>query len=139
MTSPQSNECIFCGIVDGTVPAWRVLETDEAVAFFDVNPVCEYHTLVVPKAHRADLFEASEAEVLGVMAAVKRVCDLYSSKLGLRDCQVICSSGRAAQQDVFHLHFHVIPRRQEDGKDLAFSLSPEVRARFDQLLERVAP
>lgn len=117
--------------------AWRVLETEDAVAFFDANPVCEYHTLVVPKRHCADLLAASEAEVRGTMGAVKRVCELYRAKLGFRDFQVICSSGRAAQQEVFHLHFHVVPRHEGDGKDVTFSFAPEVRAAFDVLLEKV--
>jgi histidine triad (HIT) family protein len=123
--------------VEGTVNAWRVLETEDAVAFFDANPVCEYHTLVVPKSHCTDLLDASEAEARATIEVVKRVCELYRAKLGLQDFQVICSSGRAAQQDVFHLHFHVIPRHEGDGKDLTFSFAPEVRAAFDELLGKV--
>lgn len=137
MNPAESEDCVFCAIVRGDAPAWCVLETDEAVAFFDRRPVCAWHTLVVPKRHCRDLLDVHARDLEAVIGAVREVCALYRERLGLRDFQVICSSGAAAQQDVFHLHFHVIPRMPGDGKDLAFDLSPEVPEQFDALLERL--
>ncbi|MEE4300650.1 MAG: HIT domain-containing protein [Pseudomonadales bacterium] len=137
MSVAEEEDCVFCAIVRGEAQAWRVLETDGALAFFDRQPVCAYHTLVVPKRHRRDLLDADASDLEAVIAAVRAVCELYRERLGLQDFQVICSSGAAAQQDVFHLHFHVIPRAPGDGKDLAFDFAPDVPERFDALLERV--
>lgn len=131
------DDCIFCRIVRGELPSSRVLETDAALAFLDLNPVNPYHTLVVPKRHRRDLSDATAADLADVTAAVKAVLDLYADRLGIDQCQVVCSSGPDAQQDVFHLHFHVIPRHADDGADLQFRTRPELQAEFRALLERL--
>jgi len=129
--------CIFCEIVAGRAPAWRVHETEHALAFFDVNPVCPYHTLVVSKQHYAGLFDVPPDELSAVMGAVKDVVDLYHAKLGLDHVQLVQSTGREAQQDVFHLHVHIVPRRRGDGLDIHWSTHPELRSAFDQFLARL--
>ncbi len=126
--------CVFCEIVAGRAPAWRVHETAHALAFFDVNPVGPYHTLVVPKRHYVGLFDVPRDQFLAVMEAVKDVVDLYHAKLGLENVQLVQSTGRQAQQDVFHLHVHVVPRRRGDGLDIHWSTHPELRSAFDQFL-----
>lgn len=131
------NDCIFCRIVSGDAPAWKVLETDLAYAFLDIHPVAEYHALVIPKRHARDIFEISREDLLGVSSAVKDVVDLYCDKLGLRNVQVVNSSGAEAQQDVFHLHVHVVPRRLGDGQDVNWTTYPEMTERFDELLNRL--
>lgn len=133
----MKEDCVFCQIVNGDIESSKVFENDFAYAFFDTNPVSEYHTLVVPKSHCTDVFDASEKHLNDVISAVKHVIDLYSHKLGIENVQVINSSGRAAQQDVFHLHFHIIPRRKGDGQDIAYSYRPELRDRFEELLHRL--
>jgi histidine triad (HIT) family protein len=129
--------CVFCRIVEGVEPSWKVLEDERSLAFLDIHPVSEFHTLVIPKAHHADLFGVPERVALDVLHAVKQVLALFESKLGLRDVQVHCNSGAAAQQDVFHVHFHVIPRWPDDGLDVHRATHPEWRSRFDVLLERL--
>lgn len=121
----------------GEAASWKVYETDSAYAFLDINPVTEYHTLVIPKQHAADLFDVSEADLLGVMSALKQVIDLYRERLGLQNLQVVCSSGAEAQQDVFHLHFHIVPRRRGDGQDVKWTTSPALRERFDAMIARL--
>ena len=133
--SEAEADCIFCRIVRGEVPCAKVLETDTVLAFLDVNPVNPYHTLVIPKRHVRDLFDATPEDVADVTAAVKTIADRYRDRLGIDQCQIVSSSGADAQQDVFHLHFHVIPRHADDGADLAFRTRPELREEFDALLE----
>jgi len=129
--------CIFCEIVAGRAPAWRVHETAQALAFFDVNPVGPYHTLVVPKRHYAGLFDVPRDQLLAVTEAVKDVVDLYHAKLGLENIQLVQSTGCQAQQDVFHLHVHIVPRQRGDGQDIHWVTHPELRPQFDHLLERL--
>ena len=89
-------DCIFCQIVRGTAPSWKVYESDAAYASLDIHPVSEYHTLVIPKRHYTNLFDVAERDLLGVMSALKHVVDLYHDRLGLCNVQVVCSSGRGA-------------------------------------------
>lgn len=129
------DDCIFCRVAAGTAQSWKVYESDFAYAFLDVNPVNEYHTLVIPRRHYADVFDAPAEVLIHVVLALKRVVDLYRDKLGIENVQIVNSSGAEAQQDVFHLHFHVVPRHEGDGQDVKWTPRPEMRERFDELLE----
>ena len=71
------------------------------------------------------------------MSALKHVVDLYHDRLGLCNAQVVCSSGAEAQQDVFHLHFHIVPRHEGDGQDVRWKTHPEMQDRFDAMLARL--
>ena len=71
------------------------------------------------------------------MSALKYVVDLYRSRLGIKHLQVVSSSGSEAQQDVFHLHFHIVPRHTGDGQDVKWARHPEMRERFDGQLARL--
>lgn len=131
------DDCIFCRIVRGEAPSWPVYQTDDAYAFLDINPVNAYHTLIIPKRHSVNMLDVPEADLLGVMKAVKHVVDLYRDRLGMRNLQVVCSSGAEAQQDVFHLHYHIVPRHEGDGQNVRWTTHPEMRAQFDDMLARL--
>jgi len=131
------DDCIFCKIVEGKAKSWKVYENEGIYAFLDVNPVNEYHTLIVPKKHYESIFDISENELREVMAVVKKLATLFNSKLGIRNVQIINSSGPEAQQDVFHFHVHLVPREQGDNQDIQWSTHPEWVKKFDQLLEKL--
>ncbi len=127
-------QCVFCQVAAGKARSWKVCETEHAYAFLDIHPVSEYHTLVIPKRHFTNILDVPNAELLHLMSALKSVVDLYHAKLGIENVQIINCSGAQAQQDVFHLHFHIVPRQAGDGQDVRWSRHPEMRDRFDQLL-----
>lgn len=133
----MTNDCIFCKIVRGEAKSWKVYEDEYAYAFLDIHPVSEYHTLVIPKKHYENIFDVPEEDLLHVMRALKLVVGLYHQRLGLRNVQIVNSSGREAQQDVFHLHFHIVPRQRGDGQNVRWKTFPELTGRFDQMLERI--
>ena len=112
---PHDPHCIFCKIVRGEIPSARVIETDESVAFLDINPVSHGHTLLVPKAHHsrlADLPDAlAGAVVLALAAALLGRSPLPPARQGLN---VIVNNGRAAGQTIDHCHWHIIPRFNDD-------------------------
>ena len=136
-TLPMMDNCKFCQIVAGREKSWKVYETDDAYAFLDINPVNEYHTLVVPKEHAVNIQDVSTDSLLKVMSALKHVVDLYREKLGIEDVQIISCAGEPAQQDVFHFHVHIVPRYKGDGQDVVWQTHPEYRERFDRLIERL--
>jgi len=129
--------CIFCKIGKGEIKSWKIYENEGVFAFLDVNPVNEYHTLVIPKNHYENIFDIPEDALKDLMAVVKKIVKLFNSKLGIRNVQIINSSGSEAQQDVFHMHFHIVPRNLNDNQDIEWRTHPEWVERFDQLLERL--
>lgn len=111
--------CVFCAIVEGKVPCHKVFETTRAMAFLDVNPIRPGHTLVIPKAHAADLTEVGPEDWVAVNELVLWVTERTRKVLGAQGNNLFVASGVAAEQSVRHLHIHVIPRREGDGLDHA--------------------
>lgn len=109
--------CVFCGIVEGTVPATVVYEDESVLGFFPLpeGRLAEGHALVVPKRHAGDLFDASEPELQALIRVVQRVSEGLRSALGASGVNVLNASGPNSDQSVFHLHFHVVPRWKGDG------------------------
>jgi histidine triad (HIT) family protein len=97
------------------LPSWRVYEDESTVAFLDKAQVTRGHTLVVPREHAEDIWTLSEEEAQAVMRAVHRVARLLREKLGLAGLNITQANGRAAWQDVFHYHVHLIPRYGNDA------------------------
>ena len=103
-------DCQFCQIIQGTGPARVVAQDAHALAFFPLRPVSRGHTLVVPRAHVADLWSADPALAGHVIQTVVRVGHAIRAALLPDGLNLISSAGEAASQTVFHLHLHVVPR-----------------------------
>lgn len=129
--------CTFCEIVAGRLPCWKVYEDDSTLAFFDKNGITAYHTLVIPKRHAADIFTVPDEDLRAVGTAIRRICRTYRDQLGIEALQVISSNGAAAQQDTFHMHFHIVPRFKNDGNDVKWLPDPALPSRFDELLSHL--
>lgn len=110
--------CVFCKIISREIPAYIVYEDEKALAFLDQRPTSLGHTLVVPKSHYANLEEISEEDLVALMLAVKKVGRLLKDKLGVTGYNVNENNDPVAGQVVNHLHFHVIPRTENDGLKL---------------------
>jgi histidine triad (HIT) family protein len=116
MSHPSHDpHCIFCKIVRGEIPSSRVLETAEAVAFLDVNPVNQGHTLLVPKAHATHLSDLADAAAAEVGSLLPRLCRAITAATGAHGLNVIVNIGRAAGQTIDHCHWHLIPRFRDDA------------------------
>jgi histidine triad (HIT) family protein len=107
-------DCIFCKIVAGQIPSAKVLETDSAVAFLDINPVAPGHLLLVPKEHSTTLVDTSSAVLSAVVAYLPRLARAVLAATGAPALNVVQNNGREAGQVVNHLHFHLIPRKPGD-------------------------
>ena len=106
--------CIFCAIVAGEAPARIVHETDDTLAFLDINPITEGHTLVIPKRHAADLHDIDPDDLAATARSAKVVARLLTDRLGSDGVNLLHATGAAAWQTVFHLHIHVLPRLAGD-------------------------
>jgi histidine triad (HIT) family protein len=107
----KSGPCIFCEIVAGRAPAYRVYEDEGTVAFLDLFPFTRGHVLVIPKRHGARLTDFSPEEHAAVLRTLETMC--RRSERLTPDYNVALNAGANAGQIVFHLHFHVIPRYGE--------------------------
>ncbi len=109
--------CIFCKIARGEIPSARVLETDRAVAFLDINPVNKGHVLVVPKDHHAALTDLPDELASHTASLLPRLARVVRAVTGAEGLNVIVNVGAAAGQTIGHVHWHVIPRRSDDAVD----------------------
>jgi histidine triad (HIT) family protein len=107
-------ECLFCGIVEGSVPSQTVDSDERTVAFMDINPATKGHALVVPRAHSIDLIDVEPEDLAATMAAVQRLVKRMDQVLEPDGFNVLNASRPAAWQTVFHFHVHVIPRYDDD-------------------------
>jgi histidine triad (HIT) family protein len=107
-------DCTFCKILEGVLPSWRVYEDENSIAFLDKGQATRGHTLVVPRRHAEDIWALSEDEARDVMRAVHRVARLLRDTLRPLGLNVTQANGKAAWQDVFHYHVHMIPRYGND-------------------------
>lgn len=113
--SDSDSDCIFCRIVAGEIPATIVAESERALAFLDVGPWTDGHTLVIPRRHATDIFEISEEDMTAVTSLARRVATEVISQDGVDGVNLWQSNRAAAGQTVFHLHVHVLPRRVGDA------------------------
>jgi len=130
-------ECPFCQIIEGRIPAYKVFEADDVLAFLDINPRNPGHTLVVPKKHAESLFDLSEDEAGKLFSAVRKVAELVKNGTKADGISISLSSGRAAGQVIPHLHFHVIPRFLNEGPAGLESMLP-VKPINKEALEKLA-
>jgi histidine triad (HIT) family protein len=125
--------CVFCSIVEGRSPAYKVYEDANTVAFLDLFPFTRGHLLVVPRGHAPRLTDYSAEEQAALVRTLARMCE-RSERL-TPDYNVAMNAGAKAGQIVFHVHFHVIPRY---GESNPFHPSQRQRIRDDEARQVVA-
>jgi histidine triad (HIT) family protein len=107
--------CVFCEIVAGTAPAIRVYEDEDYLGFLDIRPFTKGHTLVIPKRHSVDLTDTPAPTLAGMLTVGQRIAQASrASGLAATGNNVAINDGKSAFQSVFHIHLHVIPRRDGD-------------------------
>ena len=107
-------DCVFCKIVAGEIPSFKLFEDDATLAFMDINPANEGHALVIPKEHSADLYSISDESLANTVATAKRVASALSKALNPDGLNLVQCNGPAAAQSVMHFHVHVLPRVKDD-------------------------
>lgn len=110
-------DCLFCQIVKGEVPCHKIYEDDFVLAFLDIKNDIYGHTLVIPKKHYQDVSTCDGATLAKVIDACKKIGNHYVENCGFDGYNILNATGEAAQQSVFHLHFHVYPRKFDDKED----------------------
>lgn len=117
-------DCIFCKIVAGELPATIIAQDERTVSFMDINPATHGHALVVPRAHATDLLSIDPQELTAVVLAAQRLSVRAKERLKADGVNLINSCGAAAWQTVFHFHVHMIPRYAHDPLRLPWTPAP---------------
>lgn len=108
-------DCIFCRIIAGDIPSYKVYEDDRVVAFFDILPISPGHTIVVPKQHMSDMENLDDEDMKAMSLALKKIGKAVMEGLGVKGYSIFLDNKSAANQHVPHVHFHLVPRAEGDG------------------------
>jgi len=117
-------DCLFCGIVAGSIPSETIDSDERTVAFMDINPATPGHALVVPREHSADLLEIGPEDLTATILAAQRLSKRMKDVLEADGINLINACGAAAWQTVFHFHIHVVPRYEDDPLKLPWVPEP---------------
>ena len=112
---PHDPNCVFCKILAGTIPAHKVYEDDHVLAFLDIQPLADGHTMVIPRGHWRLVEDMPAEEVAALFVAVQRVSQAVRDATGALSTTVGINNGPEAGQVVPHAHVHVVPRHTGDG------------------------
>ena len=115
-------DCVFCKIRDGHIPSVKIYDDERTFAIMDINPLNEGHLLVIPKAHAATIYEISGDDLGQAAIVAKRVALAIKKSLQPDGLNILQANGAAAFQSVPHLHLHLIPRWNGDGKGFDWKL-----------------
>jgi histidine triad (HIT) family protein len=129
--------CIFCKIVSKQAPSSLLYEDEKVIAFLDIRPLNLGHSLVIPKDHFVDIFEIPEKELAEVHEAAKKLSSAIKNATNADGISIIQQNGKAAGQDIFHFHVHIVPRFL--GQKLkSFSELAEIdRPILDELAQKI--
>jgi len=130
--------CIFCKIIKGEIPCFKLFESDKTLAFLDINPLSKGHALVIPKHHGAKLEDIPDEHLGEILPVVKKLI----SATGAENYNILQNNGRIAHQEVDHVHFHMIPKpdaeqglgvrwpQQKSDMDALKALSEDIKAKM---------
>lgn len=137
-----TEDCVFCKIVRGQIPSFKLYEDEHSLAFMDINPVHPGHALAVPKFHAANLFETPDEWLGRTFATARKVATAVQAALNPHGLNILQANGPGAAQSVFHLHLHIIPRAKDDNLLLNWVPRPgnmdEIKALAQKLRTRIA-
>eukprot|EP00457_Paulinella_chromatophora_P009631 gb/GEZN01009702.1/.p1 GENE.gb/GEZN01009702.1/~~gb/GEZN01009702.1/.p1 ORF type:complete len:400 (-),score=51.00 gb/GEZN01009702.1/:81-1280(-) len=129
--SNHDSTCIFCKIVKGEIPSIKVHETPKTLAFMDINPLSPGHVLVIPKTHAAKTHELSEESMADLGRTLQKVSKAVVETTKTEDYNILQNNGAAAHQVVMHVHYHIIPKpNQEQGLGIKW---PTKEGNIDQI------
>ena len=114
----MEKDCIFCKIINGEIPCYKIYEDEETLAFLDIASDSYGHTLVIPKKHFVNVLDCEKTSYIAVQNAVQKVAKHFVENCEFSGVNLFNASGESAQQSVFHYHIHIVPRKTDDGLDM---------------------
>jgi histidine triad (HIT) family protein len=131
------SDCIFCKIIAGEVPSFKLYEDDRVFAMMDINPFDDGHCLVITKAHAENLLNADPDDLVAVLPAAQKICRAVEAALEPEGINLVQANGPAAGQTVYHFHAHIFPRRLNDGAMLNWDHTPGDIGRIEAVYNKI--
>ncbi|WP_142847324.1 HIT family protein [Telmatospirillum sp. J64-1] len=135
---PYDPDCVFCRIVSGHIPAFRIAEDERCLAFMDINPANPGHALVIPKLHAPNLFLLPASSLSATVLMAQRVAKAVRQVVAPDGLNLVQANGPGAGQTVEHFHIHVLPRFQRDNLKMAWTAEPGDFSQIQALADRLA-
>lgn len=129
-------DCIFCKIIRGEIPAYKVYEDEIFLAFLDIAPINPGHTLLITKEHYDNFLALPEELAMKAAAALKKIAPAVIKAVETNDFNLGLNNGSGAGQAVGHVHWHIMPRRDGDGHKL-FTGTPYAAGEAESILEKI--
>jgi len=128
---------IFDKILSGDIPSYKVYEDEHVLAFLDIGPLSEGHTLLIPKERKAQLHQLSDESAAALGRVLPRLCRAVMRATGATAYNVLQNNGAEAHQVVLHVHFHIIPKIGDDGLGVIWRAKSLSAAAAPGLVERL--
>lgn len=126
--------CIFCKIIKGEIPSFKLYESEKVFAFLDINPLSRGHSLVIPKVHGEKLHDIPDDSLNEILPVAKKI----AQAVGASDYNILQNNGTIAHQVVSHVHFHMIPKPNEtEGLGINWPQQPTDMDKLKALFEEV--
>ena len=116
----MDENCIFCKIISGKIPAAKVYEDAHCIAFLDINPAVKGHALVVPKTHAETLLDLTAEDLAAAMTVVQNLSGAIVNAVSAKGFNLLQNNRKVAGQVIPHVHFHIIPRYDGDNQDFSW-------------------
>jgi len=110
----METDCVFCKIINGDIPSYKVYEDDFTLAFLDIHPKNYGHTLIIPKEHTENIYSIPDEDLCRLILGAKKIAIAVKNGMDADGINVSMNNEGAAGQDVFHAHIHIVPRFNED-------------------------
>ena len=130
-------ETVFSKILRGEIPCHKVYEDDRVLAFLDIGPLSEGHTLVIPKERKAQLHQLSDESAAAIGRVLPRLCRAVMRATGATAYNVLQNNGSEAHQVVMHVHFHIIPKLGSDGLGVGWHAKKLSESTARELQEKI--
>jgi len=131
-------ECVFCRIVKGELPSYKVYEDEKCIAFLDINPITKGHTLVVPKEHVESFSQATQGTAEALSRASLEVARAIKKALKPEGINYFINEGSIAGQVVMHLHLHIVPRYSENEVEFRTSKAELSQEEMERVKEEIS-
>lgn len=130
-------DCVFCKVVSGQIPSVKIYENDKVLAFLDIGPISEGHTLVIHKQHTTSVANTAPSMMQELAEVLPRLSKAVQKAMDADGYNVLCNNGAAAGQVVEHLHFHIIPRKMNDGVFNRWPSFQYPQGRAEELVQKI--
>ncbi len=131
------SNCIFCKIIAGEIPCFKLFEDELTMAFMDINPGNEGHALVIPKEHWEDVHAIPSDLIGSTTKTVKKIATAVEETLRPDGINLVQANGKGAAQSVFHFHMHILPRCMDDELKMNWGVRPGDMDAIKEVYERI--